>query len=347
MNISFISFFKNNKLIFLFIIFISLKYSNLTKSKSEIKSNSKIKSKLNTKSKTVSAVISESDLRFEKQFQIKGEYPKKPYPSFLEMNLENQNLNFLKLNKNKNKQEYNYPFPNSNQDNNIRSGYKDREQEAIIKIKGEASIYLKSDLIKIGISIEDLRPTAQNALQVNSLTTNEVTKALKEINVNEDEISTLNYSIEPKYILTADPTNPKENIKKFDGFMVSNLLEVTCTKVNFAGQIIDKSLSSGAKKISYVKFDILKETLKKAKNELLGKAFEDSLSKVNNIISPIGYMILKVNSLRIGNYCEEKVRRYEKIEDIKAPEKFLNFNNNSRKISLEIDVSYIIIKKEN
>ena len=63
--------------------------------KAEIKSNSKNKIKSNSKS----SIISNSDIIFEKQFQIKGENIKKPYPTFLEMDLENnskkQNYKFI------------------------------------------------------------------------------------------------------------------------------------------------------------------------------------------------------------------------------------------------------------
>lgn len=218
-----------------------------------------------------------------------------------------------------------------------------------ISLTGTARTTLRTDVINIGIKIDSKRPTAQEALLINTQTSNTVTKALKENGVSDNDISTVNYSLDPQFITVKDTSNENQYIRKPDGYNVSNFINVKTTKVNLAGKLIDVAVENGANKIEYIRFNILPETMEKVKKILIDSAVEDAKAKSKEVLTPLNYEASEISSISLGEYSPIAIPFDEEVSasisrrgaERAAPMVF----NNERQVTASVNVVFLIRKK--
>lgn len=223
-----------------------------------------------------------------------------------------------------------------------------------ITLFGSARTALKTDLIRIGVQVDTKRPNAQQALQINTQTSNAVTNALTANGVATADITTVNFSLTPQYIWVPDPNSANMSIQKFDGYLVSNFIDVRTNKVNLAGKIIDLAVENGAKMINYVNFEILPETMETAKRLLIKSAVEDALQKAKEVLDPLNYQVAEISSINLSEISpifrrvEEDRETEGKAADVavavggaKAPVVF----NNEREVNANVKVVFLIERK--
>jgi len=169
-----------------------------------------------------------------------------------------------------------------------------------ISLTGSAKTSIKTDQIRVGIQIDTKRPNAQQALQINTQTSNTVTSALITNGVVNTDITTVNFPLQPQYISVSDPNNKDNTIEKFDGYLVSNFIDVKTNKINLAGKIIDVAVENGAKLINYVNFEILPETLEQAKKLLIKAAVDNGLERANRILDPLNLQVKEISSISLS-----------------------------------------------
>lgn len=218
-----------------------------------------------------------------------------------------------------------------------------------ISLSGTARTTLRTDVINIGLKIDSKRPTAQEALLINTQTSNTVTKALKENGVSDNEISTVNYSLEPQFISVKDTSNENQYTQKPDGFKVSNFINVKTTKVNLAGKLIDIAVENGANKIEYVRFNILPETMEKVKKMLIDSAVEDAKAKSKEVLNPLNYEASEISSITVGEFSPIAIT-YDEEASAGASRKRVEsalpmIFNNEREVSASVYVVFLIRKK--
>lgn len=209
-----------------------------------------------------------------------------------------------------------------------------------ISMSGEGKTFLKTDVIKIGVQIDTLRTTAHEALQTNAKTSNSVTNSLLGNGVKNDDIATVNFSLQPQYIWVPDPNNKDNQIKKFQGFLVSNSLEITTKKVADAGKLIDLAVDNGSQ-INYVSFEISPETIEMNKKALIDAAIKDAVEKAYDILDQFNYRIVEVSVISMN----ENSSSMNQNNDMRAKsEVSTNVFNNSREFSVNVDCVFIIEK---
>lgn len=215
-----------------------------------------------------------------------------------------------------------------------------------ITLTGTSRTALKTDIIRIGIEVDTKRPNAQQALQINTQTSNAVTNALTANGVATTDITTVNFSLTPQYIFVPDPNTPNNSIQKFDGYLVSNFIDVKTNKVNLAGKIIDLAVENGAKTINYVNFEILPETMETAKKMLIKSAVDDALQKAKEVLDPLNYQVSEISSITLREISPvfrrfDEERGAAKIGGAGAPMIF----NNEREVSADVNVVFLIERK--
>lgn len=219
-----------------------------------------------------------------------------------------------------------------------------------LTLTGSARTSLKTDLIRIGIQVDTKRPNAQQALQINTQTSNAVTNALINNGVDTTDITTVNFSLTPQYIWVQDPSSGSTNtsIQKFDGYLVSNFIDVKTNKVNLAGKIIDLAVENGAKMINYVNFEILPESMEAAKKMLIKSAVEDALQKAKEVLDPLNYEVSEISEIRLSDISPIYRKFNEEMEveakTISGAPSAVVFNN-EREVTANIKVVFLIEKK--
>jgi len=219
-----------------------------------------------------------------------------------------------------------------------------------ITLTGSARTALKTDLIRIGIQVDTKRPNAQQALQINTQTSNAVTNALINNGVTSTDITTVNFSLIPQYIYVQDQSSGSNNIsiQKFDGYLVSNFIDVKTNKVNLAGKIIDLAVENRAKMINYVNFEILPETMETAKKMLIKSAVKDALQKAKEVLDPLNYEVAEISQINLSE-ISPVFRKFDEGRETEvkiagaaaAPVIF----NNEREVSANVLVVFLIEKK--
>ncbi len=216
-----------------------------------------------------------------------------------------------------------------------------------ITVYGVAKTSLKTDLIHIGLQIDTKRSNAQEALQINTQTSNIVTTALTSNGVSNTDISTVNFSLRPQYVWVRDPNIKETSIRKFDGFLVSNVIDIKTTKINLAGKIIDLAVENGANTINYVNFEILPETLEKTKTALIKDAISDALIKAKIVLEPLGYETYEINSVILNENTPIFQGKNERaISASFNGDLSPNIFNNEKVVSANIKVVFLIRKNE-
>ena len=112
---------------------------------------------------------------------------------------------------------------------------------------GEANGVPDSALVSAGVTTQ--ANSAAAALSDNAKTMNRVFGALKSAGVQEKNIQTTNFSVQPQY------ANNSED-QKIVGYLVTNQVDVTLDHIANAGPIVDALVSAGANRMNGISFTI-------------------------------------------------------------------------------------------
>ena len=205
---------------------------------------------------------------------------------------------------------------------------------------GTASREITTDNLRIGIQINSKNTCAEQALKDNTSISNRVTEALLRIRVPKKNISTVNFTLLPLYNLSADPLGKK--VEQFDGYIVSNYIEVITSKIFLAGKIIDNAVGIGASSINYVKFEILNETIEAVKTDLIEIAVRDAGFKAMQALYPLNYKIDEVAKVVIDDFTP-----IAKLQDVFTHGLcHSTLFNNKKKLTAKVTVTFYIKEKK-
>lgn len=168
-----------------------------------------------------------------------------------------------------------------------------------ITITGEGKIFIKPDIGQVSLSVISEATTVADAQKKATDAINKVFAALKENGVEEKDIKTTNYSINPKYSSYPAPvpmyypdgtTNP--SAPKIVGYTVSQSLEVKIRDLKKSGDILSKAASAGANQVGGITFTT--EDPSAVQAEARAKAIEDANKKGKELEDKLGIRLGKV-----------------------------------------------------
>ena len=145
-----------------------------------------------------------------------------------------------------------------------------------VEVYGSAAIEVEPDVayINIGVNTENEDPSI--AQKLNKTKMDKIIKALKSEGLTDEELKTLNYSIQKSY------NYPKEGERE-EYYVVSNTLKITINDLSTVGRIIDVSSNAGANNINNIQFSIKDDS--EFYNEALKLAMESAKGKAESIMS--------------------------------------------------------------
>lgn len=130
-------------------------------------------------------------------------------------------------------------------------------------------------LIDIGVSIE--ASTVAGARDLAAQAANDVIESIKDNGVQDDDVKTLNFSVDPRY------EYPQNAAPRIVGYAVSNTVSVTVRDLDRLGEIIDDAVTAGgdAIRISSIRFDIDDRTA--ARQQARERAMDDARRKAEQL----------------------------------------------------------------
>ncbi|WP_421726479.1 SIMPL domain-containing protein [Bauldia sp.] len=123
---------------------------------------------------------------------------------------------------------------------------------------GEGSVSVTPDIAIVTIGVVTREETARAALSANNADLRDVIAAIQAEGIDEADIGTSGFSVTPLFegegssILRYD----SEGTNTIVGYEVSNTVQVTIRDIANSGAVLDQVVSSGANRISGIRFDI-------------------------------------------------------------------------------------------
>ena len=169
--------------------------------------------------------------------------------------------------------------------------------EQTISVSGTATASSSPDSLVIILGVESEAKTANESLSENSNSLNSVISSLTNSGLSEDDIQTSNFSIYPMYDSIKDFNGNWQQV--LTGYRVSNILSIQTDKIDFAGDIIDAAVSSGANRVDNVSFQLSDDKYQKISDDLIADAINDATQKAEKALVPLKQKIVGVKSVVI------------------------------------------------
>jgi uncharacterized protein len=123
------------------------------------------------------------------------------------------------------------------------------EPSARIIVSGEGSVRVAPDYAEIGCGATTKAKTAKEATNADSKAMAAVAAALRSAGIEQKDIQTTRFSLQPVYTPAQPDTEPK-----LTGFSASNQFRVTIRQIGSVGDILDRLIAAGATDIGSVEF---------------------------------------------------------------------------------------------
>jgi uncharacterized protein len=185
-------------------------------------------------------------------------------------------------------------------------------QAKTIVVTSEGSVKVVPDTVMARIEVLTEKPTSEEAVNINSVNTQNVVTAIKALGESDLKIETSGYSLQPLYNYI---DNKPPVIYAFSA--VTTLL-VTTKKIEKIGNIITAAVEAGASNISSISYDLSDEIKKEAKNEALTNAVKDANNKADAIAKALAVDILEVYSVNEVGTSYPGPILYESTDTLKA-----------------------------
>lgn len=162
---------------------------------------------------------------------------------------------------------------------------------------GEGTANVVPDMAVINMTVLRQDKTARAALDANNSAMAEVLAAMSSAGIEQRDLQTSNFSIDPEY-LYPERTNNQPVTPKIIGYRVSNSLTVRVRDLDKLGSILDKSVTLGVNQGGQIMFtnDDPSAAITKARTA----AMQDAVSKATTLTDAAG-----VGLGRIVNISEQ------------------------------------------
>jgi hypothetical protein len=159
----------------------------------------------------------------------------------------------------------------------------------VISVSGLGEVKTPPDMATITSGVVSEAVSAKDALAKNNAAMAAVIAALKNAGVNEDDIQTSDFSVNPKY----PPYQPNQSApQRIVGYTVSNTVTAQIKNLKNLGSILDTLVQSGSNQINGISFGI--DEPKKSLNEARKKAAADARAKAELYAEAAGVSLGRV-----------------------------------------------------
>lgn len=157
--------------------------------------------------------------------------------------------------------------------------------EERINVNGKGSVKVVPDIAVVNMGVEREGKDLNAVQKENAEITERVIRTLVKLGIDERDIETASYSIEPVY-------DHIEGKQIFRGYKVRNLLRVTVRDIGSAGRIIDTAVKNGVNIVNNIEFDIAEQ--EGYYYQALKLAVEDAVRRAEVVSKTMGVNIIRV-----------------------------------------------------
>ncbi|MBP9760502.1 MAG: SIMPL domain-containing protein, partial [Candidatus Pacebacteria bacterium] len=174
-----------------------------------------------------------------------------------------------------------------------------------ISVSGTGEIFAVPDTAEFTFSVLEEGATAGAVQQAAATKANELIGALKEKGIDEKDVKTVVYDLQPKYEwqpLACPGYYPCERKQVQKGFILNQSVQVKVRALDKAGDLLTLVADKGATNVSNLSFTIADEG--KVKTEARKLAIDEAKAKADKLASDLGVTLVRIVGFNedIGGY---------------------------------------------
>lgn len=213
----------------------------------------------------------------------------------------------------------------------------EKKEKDRFSVSGSGIVYAKADIANINVGLKTgAKKTAVEATQEATLKINNIIEQLKKLKIDEKDIKTSDYNLNPIYNWT------EERGQELTGYEVMQTLSLKIRDLNVIGDVIAKTTEQGANQIGSISFTIDDEFA--LKNQARELAIEKAKEKAEMIAKQAGMKLGAIKNVT-ENVNPEMQPRYANVamdaqgadgKELSAP----NIQTGQNEIKIEVNVTY-------
>ena len=180
--------------------------------------------------------------------------------------------------------------------------------QSIVSTSGTATVKVDPDKVSVTIGVETRGETAEEAAAANAELMEKVLAALRDLGIEDDQISTNWYSVYPAYEWRSPPCieiypqppecDPKNEIT---GYAASNSVTVTLDADEDIGSVIDEAVAAGATNVNGAYFFVSTERQEEIRSSLIKEAIDNARSRADKAAAAVDMEITGVKSINLND----------------------------------------------
>ena len=174
--------------------------------------------------------------------------------------------------------------------------------EKVISVSGSASASVEPDRVTVRFGVETQQQTSDAALRVNAELMQAVIASVRSAGVEDDEISTSSFNIQPIYDSQQDKNTGRRS-QVLTGYRVSNILLVETGNLGLVAPIIDSAVAAGVNRVESVQFSLSRDVMADLKDTLIEQAVLNARAKAHKALAPLGHVITGVRDMSLADFA--------------------------------------------
>jgi len=207
-------------------------------------------------------------------------------------------------------------------------------KESLFTVTGTGEVSAVPDTTMVNLGVNKKATTAEAAKdQVNKII-NQITDDLKKLGIDEKDIKTTNFSVNPNYDYTQEG-------QKSNGFNADANIEVKTKTVDKANQAIDTATRDGATQVGGVQFVPDDSKQKDLESKARRLAIKNAKEKAESIANDAGIHLGRIVDVQEnGEYPRPVLYNKMSADTRSAPEDTTKLNPGENKITSTVSLSY-------
>lgn len=167
-------------------------------------------------------------------------------------------------------------------------------------VRGQAQLQVAPDQVTVSFAVITQDAQVKNATADNSKAMNQTMKALKKLGIEEDDISTQGFSIQPQWAPRSRLSTGQDNTPpKIIGYQVRNSIIVKTTRLDAIGEIIQTATESGVNQVNHIHFGL--QSPRKFREQAIQEATLNAQKDAESLAAASGNKLGDVLKINLDN----------------------------------------------
>ncbi len=209
-------------------------------------------------------------------------------------------------------------------------------KQSLFTVSGTAEVTAVPDTATVSLGVNKTSPTVEAGKEEVNKIINQVTNDLKNLGVDDKDIKTTNYSVNPNY-------DYSQGAQKINGYSINANLQVKLKSVEKANNAIDIATKDGATNVGGVQFVIDDEKQIELENQARKEAIKKAKTKAASIARDAGIRLGRIVDVQENGSGNQPPIMYDRMSaDQKsfAPSEPTQLNPGENKVTSTVSLSY-------